>query len=137
MIKDRISLNPDSVLHKALNIQLECAKLGFDWPEVAPVFDKVLEEIEEVKTEVYADKQQQQKIEDEIGDLLFAVVNLSRHLDVNPEIALEKASEKFTKRFMLVEQFAATQDVELTSLNLDALELLWQKAKEILSKAQE
>jgi ATP diphosphatase len=137
MIKDRISLNPDSVLHKALNIQLECAKLGFDWPEVAPVFDKVLEEIEEVKTEVYADKQQQQKIEDEIGDLLFAVVNLSRHLDVNPEIALEKASEKFTKRFMLVEQFAAAQDVELTSLNLDALELLWQEAKEILSKAQE
>jgi ATP diphosphatase len=137
MIKNRISLNPDSVLHKALNIQLDCAKLGFDWPEVAPVFDKVLEEIEEVKAEVYADKQQQQKIEDEIGDLLFAVVNLSRHLDVNPEIALEKASEKFTKRFMLVEQFAAAQDVELTSLNLDALELLWQEAKEILSKAQE
>jgi ATP diphosphatase len=137
MIKNRISLNPDSVLHKALNIQLDCAKLGFDWPEVAPVFDKVLEEIEEVKAEVYADKQQQQKIEDEIGDLLFAVVNLSRHLDVNPEIALEKASEKFTKRFMLVEQLAATQDVELTSLNLVSLELLWQKAKEILSEAQE
>jgi ATP diphosphatase len=137
MIKNRIYFNPDSVLHKALNIQLDCAKLGFDWPEVAPVFDKVLEEIEEVKTEVYADKQQQQKIEDEIGDLLFAVVNLSRHLDVNPEIALEKASEKFTKRFMLVEQLAATQDVELTSLNLVSLELLWQKAKEILSEAQE
>jgi ATP diphosphatase len=137
MIKNRLSLNSDSVLRKALNIQLDCAKLGFDWPEVAPVFDKVLEEIEEVKAEVYADKQQQQKIEDEIGDLLFAVVNLSRHLDVNPEIALEKASEKFTKRFMLVEQFAAKQDVELTSLTLDALELLWQKAKEILSKAHE
>jgi ATP diphosphatase len=137
MINDPIYLNPDSVLHKALNIQLECAKLGFDWLDVAPVFDKVLEEIEEVKAEVYADKQQQQKIQDEIGDLLFAVVNLSRHLAVNPEIALEKASQKFTKRFMLVEQFAAAQDVELTSLNIDALELLWQKAKVMLSKAEQ
>ncbi|MFT4731437.1 MAG: ATP diphosphatase [Gammaproteobacteria bacterium] len=137
MINDPIFLNSNSVLQKALNIQLESAKLGFDWPEVAPVFDKVLEEIEEVRVEVYADKQQQQKIEDEIGDLLFAVVNLSRHLDVNPEIALEKASEKFTRRFMLVEEFAIAQDVELTSLNIDALELLWQKAKVVLSKAEQ
>jgi ATP diphosphatase len=131
MISDTISLNSNSVLQKALNIQLECAKFGFDWPDVAPVFDKVLEEIEEVRVEVYADEKEQQKIEDEIGDLLFAVVNLSRHLKVNPEIALVKASEKFTKRFMLVEEFAAEQDVELTSLNIDALELLWQKAKAI------
>jgi ATP diphosphatase len=131
MISDTISLNSNSVLQKALNIQLECAKFGFDWPDVAPVFDKVLEEIEEVRVEVYADEKEQQKIEDEIGDLLFAVVNLSRHLKVNPEIALIKASEKFTKRFMLVEEFAAEQDVELTSLNIDALELLWQKAKAI------
>jgi ATP diphosphatase len=104
---------------------------------VAPVFDKVLEEIEEVRVEVYADKRQQQKIEDEIGDLLFAVVNLSRHLDVNPEIALQRASEKFTKRFILVQRFAAAQDVELTSLNIEALELFWRKAKAILSKSEQ
>jgi ATP diphosphatase len=102
MINDPIFTSLDNALQKALNIQLESAKLGFDWSEVAPVFDKVLEEIEEVRVEVYADKRQQQKIEDEIGDLLFAVVNLSRHLDVNPEIALQRASEKFTKRFILV-----------------------------------
>jgi ATP diphosphatase len=137
MIKNPISPNSVSALGKALNIQLECAKLGFDWPEVAPVFDKVLEEIEEVKVEVYADKQQQHKIEDEIGDLLFSVVNLSRQLNVNPELALEKASEKFTQRFMLVKQFAATQDVELINLDIDALELFWQKAKAILSKGEQ
>ncbi|MFT5712751.1 MAG: ATP diphosphatase [Glaciecola sp.] len=137
MINDPIFTSSDNALQKALNIQLESAKLGFDWSEVAPVFDKVLEEIEEVRVEVYADKRQQQKIEDEIGDLLFAVVNLSRHLDVNPEIALQRASEKFTKRFILVQRFAAAQDVELTSLNIEALELFWRKAKAILSKSEQ
>jgi ATP diphosphatase len=137
MINDPIFTSLDNALQKALNIQLESAKLGFDWSEVAPVFDKVLEEIEEVRVEVYADKRQQQKIEDEIGDLLFAVVNLSRHLDVNPEIALQRASEKFTKRFILVQRFAAAQDVELTSLNIEALELFWRKAKAILSKSEQ
>jgi ATP diphosphatase len=137
MINDPIFTSSDNALQKALNIQLESAKLGFDWSEVGPVFDKVLEEIEEVRVEVYADKRQQQKIEDEIGDLLFAVVNLSRHLDVNPEIALQRASEKFTKRFILVQRFAAAQDVELTSLNIEALELFWRKAKAILSKSEQ
>ncbi len=137
MINDPIFTSSDNALQKALNIQLESAKLGFDWSEVGPVFDKVLEEIEEVRVEVYADKRQQQKIEDEIGDLLFAVVNLSRHLDVNPEIALQRASEKFIKRFILVQRFAAAQDVELTSLNIEALELFWRKAKAILSKSEQ
>ena len=137
MINDPILTSSDNALQKALNIQLESAKLGFDWSEVGPVFDKVLEEIEEVRVEVYADKRQQQKIEDEIGDLLFAVVNLSRHLDVNPEIALQRASEKFIKRFILVQRFAAAQDVELTSLNIEALELFWRKAKAILSKSEQ
>jgi len=126
-----------SVLQTTLNIQLGCAELGFDWPEVAPVFAKVLEEIEEVKAEVYVKHQQQEKIQDEIGDLLFSVVNLSRHLGVNPDIALIKANEKFIKRFTVVEQFAAEQNTELTGLNSDALELLWQKAKKILINAEQ
>jgi ATP diphosphatase len=136
MPNDAIKPMPESLLQKALNIQLECAKLGFDWPEVAPVFDKVLEEIEEVKAEVYVRRQQQDKIEDEIGDLFFAIVNLSRHLEVNPDVALKKANEKFSKRFSLVQKFAANEDLELTNLHMDALELLWDKAKKTLNEAK-
>jgi ATP diphosphatase len=136
MTNDVIKFIPDSFLQKALNTQLECAKLGFDWPDVAPVFDKVLEEIEEVKAEVYAQPRQQDKIEDEIGDLFFAVVNLSRHLGVNPDEALKKANEKFSKRFSLVQQFAANDGLELISLHTDALELLWDRAKRTLNEAQ-
>ena len=136
MTNDAIKLIPESLLQKALHIQLECANLGFDWPEVGPVFDKVLEEIEEVRAEVYTQQQQQDKIEDEIGDLFFAVVNLSRHLDVNPDLALKKANEKFCKRFLLVQKFAANEDLELTSLRFDALERLWQKAKKTLNDAK-
>jgi ATP diphosphatase len=136
MTNDVIKFIPDSFLQKALNTQLECAKLGFDWPDVAPVFDKVLEEIEEVKAEVYAQPRQQDKIEDEIGDLFFAVVNLSRHLGVNPDEALKKANEKFSKRFSLVQQFAANDGLELIRLHTDALELLWDRAKRTLNEAQ-
>jgi ATP diphosphatase len=136
MTNDAIKFIPESLLQKALNTQLECAKLGFDWPDVAPVFDKVLEEIEEVKAEVYSQQRQQDKIEDEIGDLFFAIVNLSRHLEVNPDVALKKANEKFSKRFSLVQKFAANEDLELTSLHIDALELLWDKAKKTLNQAQ-
>jgi ATP diphosphatase len=136
MTNDVIKFIPDSFLQKALNTQLECAKLGFDWPDVAPVFDKILEEIEEVKAEVYAQPRQQDKIEDEIGDLFFAVVNLSRHLGVNPDEALKKANEKFSKRFSLVQQFAANDGLELISLHTDALELLWDRAKRTLNEAQ-
>lgn len=137
MTNDAIKFIPQSLLQKTVNIQLECAKLGFDWPEVAPVFDKVLEEIEEVKAEVYAQQRQQEKIEDEIGDLFFAIVNLSRHLEVNPDVALKKANEKFSKRFSLVQKFAAKEDLELTSLRMDALQLLWDKAKRSLNEAQQ
>ncbi|WP_412972317.1 MazG nucleotide pyrophosphohydrolase domain-containing protein [Glaciecola sp. MF2-115] len=123
----------ESALNSSLEIQLKCAELGFDWPEVTPVFDKVLEELDEIKAEVQAPVHTQEKIEDEIGDLLFAAVNLARHLKVHPEVALQKANEKFTQRFALVERFADSDNLELNKMSLDALEVLWSKAKSTLS----
>lgn len=135
-LKQESAYAEENVLQAAMAIQLKCAALGFDWPEVSPVFDKVLEEIDEVKAEVFVAKQQQAKIEDEIGDLLFSVVNLSRHLNVQPDIALQKATAKFSERFALVEQFAAQDNLELANMHIDALEVLWQKAKVALLDAE-
>ena len=126
-----------SLLHQALEIQLKCAEFGFDWPDVSPVFDKIIEEIEEVKAEVNMTEPQQHRIEDEIGDLLFAVVNLSRHLNVSPDHALASANEKFSKRFALVQKFAANERLELSSLSAEELEILWQKAKINLMKLEQ
>lgn len=125
-----------SLLQKALEIQLKCAEFGFDWPDAVPVFDKIVEEIDEVKAEVNAIEPQQHKIEDEVGDLLFAVVNLSRHLHINPDFALAKATEKFSKRFVLVQKFAAAESLELKNLKVEELEILWQKAKLGLMQAE-
>ncbi|MFT5542485.1 MAG: ATP diphosphatase [Glaciecola sp.] len=126
---DMRSLESEDALQRSLDIQLACAKVGFDWPEVHPVFEKVLEEVDEVKDEVYNDQPEPAKIEDELGDLLFAVVNLCRHLDVHPETALNNASDKFVHRFELVKSFALNENLVLEKLNIDELELLWQKAK--------
>jgi len=126
-----------SVLQKALDIQLKCAEFGFDWPNAAPVFDKIVEEIDEVKAEVNTTEPQQHKIEDEVGDLFFAVVNLSRHLNVSPDVALARATDKFCKRFALVQEFAAAECVELCNLSADELEILWQKAKVGLIEAEQ
>ncbi len=126
-----------SLLQRALDIQLKCAEFGFDWPDAAPVFDKIVEEIDEVKAELNTSEPQQHKIEDEVGDLFFAVVNLSRHLNVNPDVALARATDKFSKRFTLVQELAAAECVELYKLSAEELEILWQKAKIGLTEAQQ
>lgn len=120
-----------SPLMRAQKIQKECAKVGFDWPDVAPVVDKVEEEIAEVMEEVKQDPQDQQRIEEEMGDLLFAVVNLSRHLKVNPETALRKANRKFAGRFAKVEQHFAAQKTDLSDATLSQMEAIWQKVKHL------
>ncbi|GAA6183490.1 nucleoside triphosphate pyrophosphohydrolase [Aliiglaciecola sp. NS0011-25] len=120
-----------SPLMRAQKIQKECAKVGFDWPDVAPVVDKVEEEIAEVMEEVKQDPQDHQRIEEEMGDLLFAVVNLSRHLKVNPETALRKANRKFAGRFAKVEQHFAAQKTDLSDATLSQMEAIWQKVKHL------
>lgn len=113
----------------AQKLQKQCAKVGFDWHDAFPVIDKVIEEINEVRDELIQERINQQAVEEEIGDLLFAVVNLARHCDVDADTALRNASHKFSKRFRLVEQLAAQQATPLTRMTLDEMEVLWQTAK--------
>ncbi len=108
-------------------IQDRAAHHGFDWPDAPPVFDKVLEELDEVK-EAWISKNQPH-IEEEIGDLLLVVVNLARHLNVNPEIALKRATDKFSKRFRFIEQSLANNGRQLQDCELAELDDLWNEAK--------
>lgn len=103
---------------------------GFDWPEVEPVFDKVLEELDEVK-EAWEEKDQDH-IQEEVGDLLLVAVNLARHLKVNPEIALKEATKKFTKRFNYIEEKVADSGRSLRDCELEELDAFWDEAKIVL-----
>jgi ATP diphosphatase len=118
-----------SPLIRAQKLQKKCARVGFDWPDVAPVLDKVHEEIQEVMDEVQASEPDQQAIEEEIGDLLFTVVNLSRHLHVDAQTALRKANRKFEKRFRKVEGVFAQRTDKLADASLDEMEKVWQQIK--------
>ena len=112
----------------AQKLQKACAKVGFDWPEVTSVLEKVREEVDEIAQEVGIENNHA-AIEEEIGDALFAMVNLSRHLNVDADTALRKASHKFACRFKGVEQLAHTKGNDLNSLTLDEMEALWQQVK--------
>lgn len=116
-------------LLRAQKIQKKCANVGFDWTELPPVIDKIHEEIEEVLAEVNVAEPNQLAVEEEIGDLLFAVVNLARHTSVNAEAALIKANIKFEKRFRLVEQVIGKQELNMDSASLEQMEAAWQQIK--------
>jgi uncharacterized protein YabN with tetrapyrrole methylase and pyrophosphatase domain len=105
-------------------MQGRAANLGYDWPDLEGVIDKVAEEA----SELLAANDDAERHE-EYGDLLFVLVNMGRKLGIDPEAALRSASRKFASRFARVERFAAEQDVELKALGLDALDDLWQQAK--------
>lgn len=113
----------------AQKIQKACAKVGFDWPEVSPVLDKVREEVDEIQQELDAAERQQHRIEEEIGDALFAMVNLARHCNVDADTALRRASTKFAFRFKEVEARAKQQAADLSALSLEQMEALWQQVK--------
>ena len=109
---------------KAAKLQKRAASVGFDWIDAEPVYAKVDEEIQEVK-----EATDQDHIEEEIGDLLFAVVNLARHKQVNPEAALQRANDKFKSRFQHIERSLSEQGKHPTDCNLEELEALWLQAK--------
>lgn len=111
-------------LKRAQKIQKRAAKVGFDWPNVEPVWEKVAEEILEVKEA--AATEDQEHLEEELGDLMFALVNLTRHYGVDADIALRKANQKFTRRFQKVESLC---DRPMQDYSLQQLEDLWQKVK--------
>jgi XTP/dITP diphosphohydrolase/tetrapyrrole methylase family protein/MazG family protein/ATP diphosphatase len=117
-------------LLRAYRIQERAAKRGFDWEagDTAPVRAKVIEELDEFRAELEAADAAAMK--EELGDMLFAMVNLARHLGIDPESALQDANGKFAKRFREVERQAAMGDVEMEKLTLEELDVMWRKAKD-------
>ena len=115
-------------LMRAEKLQKRAARIGFDWPNLDGVYDKITEELSEVKEAIASSNKD--AIEDEIGDLLFAVTNLARKNGIDPERALRRTNRKFTKRFSYIEKEAKAQNRALTELSLDEMETLWQAAKQ-------
>lgn len=113
-------------------LQKRAAHHGFDWQSIGPVFDKLQEEIDELKAEIIIEDNQE-RITDEMGDILFASVNLSRHLGVNPEQALRDSNRKFISRFEIVEQLLSEDGRQMEDCSVAVLEDYWQKAKRNLS----
>ncbi|MCU5771139.1 nucleoside triphosphate pyrophosphohydrolase [Erwiniaceae bacterium BAC15a-03b] len=116
-------------LMKAHKIQKRCSAVGFDWHTIGPVLEKVYEEIDEVMEEAQQAVVDEEKLEEEIGDLLFATVNLSRHLGKKAETALQKANRKFERRFRQVEQIIAAQGMAMNDATLEQMEAAWQQVK--------
>ena len=120
---------------RALKLQQRAARVGFDWPSPEPVIAKLHEEIEEVRVEFAAtarapdDARARDRLEDEIGDILFVCANLARHAKVDPGTALRRANRKFERRFRAMETLAAAEGVTLDTLDLDAQDGYWNRAK--------
>ena len=114
---------------KAFRIQEKVRGIGFDWDNKSQVWEKVLEEIEELKVEVK--KGDKDRIESEFGDVLFALTNYSRFIDVNPEDALERTNKRFIKRFQIMEKMILDKDLDLSEMKLSEMDIFWEKAKEM------
>ncbi|WP_130617751.1 nucleoside triphosphate pyrophosphohydrolase [Dyella amyloliquefaciens] len=113
---------------RSLKLQERAAKVGFDWPDEQPVLDKLLEEVEEVRAE-FVQGRDKERLQDEIGDVLFVVANLARHAGVDFSQALRHANTKFERRFRHMEQLAREEGRPLPERGLTEQEALWQKAK--------
>lgn len=115
-------------LMRAVKLQRRAARVGFDWSDLEPVFDKIAEEIGEIReaTQTHAGAE---RVADEVGDLLFACANLARHLDVDPETALRDANSRFQKRFRYIEDGLAKADRTPQQASLEEMDALWEQAK--------
>ena len=117
-------------LLRAYEISARAAAVGFDWAKADDVLDKIEEEVAEVRREVESGATGHlSRAEEEMGDLLFAITNLSRKLGIEPEAALRRANEKFTRRFDAMERAFAARGQLLSDVTLDAMESEWQKVK--------
>jgi len=123
-VLDGVALALPALL-RAVKIQRRAARIGFDWPEASDVFAKIAEEVAELESELDRNAERA-ALEEELGDILFAVVNLARKLEIDPEAALRQATAKFERRFRSVEMLAADR---ATGTDLDALEALWREVK--------
>ncbi len=119
-------------LIKAYRIQDKAKQVGFEWEELDQVWAKVEEEMEELKASTETQQKEafsQEKLEDEFGDLMFAMVNYARFLDIDPEAALEKTNKKFIERFRYIEQQAKEKNRDLKTMSLNEMDQLWNEAK--------
>ncbi|MBC9251754.1 nucleoside triphosphate pyrophosphohydrolase [Pseudomonas alcaligenes] len=114
-------------LSRAAKLQKRAAQVGFDWPEALPVVDKVREELDEVLEAM--SENDAEAVAEEIGDLLFVVTNLARHLKVDPETALRSANSKFERRFRFIEQALREGGRPIENCSLEELDALWGEAK--------
>lgn len=118
-------------LIRAYKIQKKAGAVGFTWDCYEPIIDKIIEELEEVKAEIKNNNQE--RLNEEIGDLLFAITNLSYFFEINPEFALTKATEKFINRFRYIENTAFARGQDLSEMTLDEMDQLWQMCKQLES----
>lgn len=114
-------------LLRAYKIQSRVAKVGFDWDNVDGVIDKVYEELDELKDAIKSDDKE--KIEEELGDVLFSIVNLSRFLKIDPETALRKTNYKFEERFKKLEKIAQQKGLQIKEMNITQMDKLWEEIK--------
>jgi ATP diphosphatase len=114
---------------RAVKLQKAAAKVGFDWPGPGPVLDKIAEELEELRVEFARKPRDAERLEDELGDVLFVAANLTRHAGVDFGAALRRANAKFERRFRAMERYAAADGLALGALPLDAQDRYWDRAK--------
>ncbi|MEO1962185.1 MAG: nucleoside triphosphate pyrophosphohydrolase [Cycloclasticus sp.] len=115
-------------INQAYKLQKKASSVGFDWPSIEPVIEKLDEEIAEIKLEI-GQQNNQLRIEEELGDVLFSCVNLARHLNINPEWSLRGANKRFFERFAYIEKQLAARGVKMEDCSLDTLDELWTEAK--------
>ena len=116
-------------LSEAVKLQQQAARVGFDWSEPGPILDKIEEEVAELREALAAG--QPEKVSDELGDLIFALVNIGRHVDADPETALRGTNAKFRRRFSHIETELERSGETLEAATLERMEGLWQAAKAI------
>ena len=122
-------------LHRAFRLQDRASGVGFDWPDAHGAAAKVDEELAEVREELARGAEPSphgvpdERVEEELGDLLFAVVNLSRKLGVHPSLALDKANVKFARRFQSIERLAQERGIDVRTAGLETLDVLWEEVK--------
>lgn len=126
---DKIPNNFHPLL-RSYKLQKEASKVGFDWDDYKPVLDKIDEEVQEIRDAI--DSGVVEDIEHEIGDLIFAAVNLGRFFDVNADVSLTKCNKRFYERFRLVEEQVAFSGKDFKDFTLDELDIFWDKAKQLL-----
>ncbi len=114
-------------LMEALKLQEQAAKVGFDWSAAEPILDKIEEEIDELRAALREGRSD--KVADELGDLIFATVNIGRHVKADPEMALRGTNTKFRRRFAYIEEQLAANGETLEGASLERMEALWQEAK--------